>query len=211
MTNPKLRLLFNSIFQPELIEEIEKEGKPYFVKAHETIVDFGDYIKFAPLVIEGSIKILRADNEGKEILLYFLHPGKTCAMTLTCCLGHMKSEIKAVAETDMELILIPVQKLEEWSSRFKSWRDFVSQSYYHQFMDAFKAIDSIAFSKLDERLLNYLKDKKSINEGPVLIITHQQIASDLNSSRVVISRLLKRFEQEGKLTLMHNRIDLHGI
>lgn len=208
--NKKVKKLFGPIFQPELMEEIEKNGSYKTLPAQSTLIDFGDYLKNVPLVIEGSIKILRT-YEDNEIALYFIHPGQTCAMSLTCCLGHMKSEIKAVAETDLELLLIPVQKLEEWSSRFKSWRNFTSQSYHYQFMEAFKAIDSIAFSRLDERLSEYLKNIQEINQSDSLKITHQEIANDLNSSRVVISRLLKRLEQEDRIELNHNCIKLKSL
>lgn len=202
---------FRPLFQPALMEELESVGVYKKMDAGTTLMAYGDYVRSVPLLISGTIKILRADDAGNEILLYFLNPGETCAMTLVCCNGHKKSEIKAVAETDLELMLLPVQKIEEWSTKYKSWRNFSSETYYNQLMNAFKAVDIMAFSKLDERLLTYLKNKKEIAAQNQVKITHQEIANDLNSSRVVISRLLKKLEQEDRIELKHNYINLTNL
>lgn len=211
MTKSSISQVFRSVFEPELIEEIEKVGNPMVLKADTPLIEIGNYVISVPLVLSGSIKILRADNEGKELLLYFLHSGETCAMALSCCLGRTKSEIKAVAETDVEIITIPINYLEDWASRFKSWRNFVYQSYHKQLTDAFNAIDILAFSKLDERLKIYLESKNQIAGNNELKITHQEIANDLNSSRVVISRILKQLEKEGLIELGHNVIYIKNL
>lgn len=209
--NTEIQQLYGSIFQPELIQEIEEAAVQKSVKAESKLIEMGDYIRSMPLVLSGAIKILRKDEDGNELLLYFLGPGETCAMTLTCCLGHKKSEINAVAETDVELLMIPVQKMEEWSGAYKSWRNFIFESYHNRLMEALQSIDSIAFSKLDERLLNYLNTKQKVTGQNELKITHQEIANDLNSSRVVISRLLKKLENQQKVEVRRSSIRLLSL
>lgn len=197
---------FTSVFEPSLMQEIDNVGTYKTIPAGTNLIEPGTYLRAIPLVLSGSIKIIRVDKKGNEILMYFLHPGETCAVALSCCLGHTKSEIRAVAETPLEIVTIPVRYMEEWSSRFKSWRNFVMQTYHKQLIDAFTTIDIIAFSKLDERLKIYLRNKQKITQENGLKITHQEIANDLNSSRVVISRLLKKLEQENQIKLHHNWI-----
>ena len=161
-----------------------------------------------PLLLSGAIKILRNDNDGDELLLYFLERGDTCAMTLTCCLGHKKSEIKAVAEVDTDLIMVPIEKMEVWTAKYKSWRQFVFESYHSRLMELLETIDNIAFLKMDERLLKYLKEKAIVNKSTTIKNTHQEIAFELHTSRVVISRLLKKLENQNKIQLQRNQIEL---
>ena len=164
-----------------------------------------------PLLLSGAIKVLRVDENGDELLLYFLEPGDTCAMTMSCCLGHTKSEIKAIAELDTELLMVPVQKMEEWTTTYKSWRNFVFQSYHSRLQELLHTVDTIAFLNMDERLLKYLKDKAKISGETTLQTTHQEIAYDLNTSRVVISRLLKKLETMKKIQLKRNSIKLRSL
>jgi len=199
---------FSGLFQPELLEEISKEAIIKKVVAGEELIQKGDYIRSMPLILSGVIKILREDEHGEEILLYFIERGETCAMTLTCCLGINKSEIKAIAETDAALLMIPVQKMEEWASTYKSWRNYVFESYHTRLMEALHAIDGIAFSNLDDRLIDYLREKQKFSPSNELKITHLEIAKDLNSSRVVISRLLKKLENQNKIEIHRNQIKI---
>ena len=161
-----------------------------------------------PLLISGAIKVLREDNDGDELLLYFLERGDTCAMTLSCCLGQTKSEIRAIAELDTKLVMIPIQKMEEWTGKYRTWRNFVFESYHNRLMEMLETIDNIAFMKMDERLLKYLNDKVVITKQHNLQITHQEIAYDLHTSRVVISRLLKSLEKLKKIKLHRNNIEV---
>lgn len=206
--NSELQQNYGALFQPELIEEINKVAIFKEVKAGEELIKVGDYIRSMPLILTGAIKILREDENGDELLLYFLEKGDTCAMTLACCIGNKKSEIKAIAETNATLLMIPVQKMEEWSSKYKSWRNFVFDSYHHRLMEVLQSIDNIAFSKLDDRLIKYLQHKKKLLNSNFIEITHQEIARDLNSSRVVISRLLKKLENQNAIELHRNSIKL---
>ena len=150
---------YGSLFEKSLIEEINQVGTLREVPEGFMLIDFGQYIKSMPLLVSGAIKILREDSDGNELLLYFLEQGETCAMTLSCCLGQTKSEIRAIAEIDTKLIMIPIQKMEEWTGKYRSWRNFVFESYHNRLMEMLSSIDSIAFLRMDERLLKYLKDK----------------------------------------------------
>ena len=199
---------YSFVFEEELLEEISKEGVIKEFKENEKIIEIGDRVSFMPLLLSGAIKILREDQDGDELLLYFLERGDTCAMTLSCCLGHNKSEIRAVAEMQTKLIMIPIEKMEEWISKYKSWRDFVFESYHSRLSEMLDTIDTIAFLNMDERLLKYLRDKAKINQNELVQITHQQIAYDLHTSRVVISRLLKKLELKGTIALNRNSIQV---
>ena len=141
-------------------------------------------------------------------ILYYLEKGETCSMTMTCCLGHKKSEIRAIAETDAKLIMIPIQKMEEWSGKYKSWRNFVFESYNIRLNEMLEAIDALAFMNLEERLYKYLKDKVKILSSPNLSTTHQEIATELHTSRVVISRVLKSLEIQEKIKIHRNKIEV---
>lgn len=207
----ELKEAYGFIFEDELIEEINSVGKLQFIGAGEKIIEIGDYVKMMPLLIEGAIKIMREDKEGDELLLYFLERGDTCAMTLSCCLGQTKSEIRAIAERDTKLIMIPIEKMEEWTSKYKTWRDFVFESYHARLSEMLDTIDTIAFMNMDQRLMKYLLDKAKINQSEIIAATHQQIAYDLHTSRVVISRLLKKLEIDGKIKLQRNSIEIMDL
>ncbi len=206
-----LKQKYGHLFEDKLIDDIAISGTFKEVKEGGKMLEIGEYVKTMPLLISGAIKILREDEEGDELLLYFLEAGDTCAMTLSCCIGHKKSEVRAIAEKDSTLIMIPVQKMEEWSSKYKSWRNFVFESYQNRLNEMLETIDSIAFLKLDERLLKYLKDKARITDNPIINSTHQQIAYELHTSRVVISRLLKKLEKLEKIQLHRNHIVIKNI
>jgi CRP/FNR family transcriptional regulator len=199
---------YSTIFEEKLLEEIAQVAKIYDFKEGDVLIDFGDYIKNMPLLLKGAIKILREDFDEGELLLYFIEKGDTCAMTMACCLGDTKSEIKAVAETDVKLIMIPVSKMEEWLGKYKSWRNFVFNSYNNRLKEMLTAIDNLAFMNMDERLLNYLFEKAKINKTNHVQNTHQEIAYDLHTSRVVISRLLKALENEGRIKLHRASIEI---
>ncbi|MBL7914709.1 MAG: Crp/Fnr family transcriptional regulator [Bacteroidia bacterium] len=202
---------FKNIFEKELLDELQAIGKPVNVKAGDIIMDTGQYIKSIPLLLSGSIKIIRQDDTDGEILLYYVGSNETCAMSLTCCMAHQKSRIRAIAEEDTEMITVPVEKMDEWMIKYESWKNFVMQTYNARFDELLRTIDSIAFQKVDERLENYLKSKGELTESKLLVVSHQQIAEELNSSREVISRLLKHLEKNGKIKLGRNKIELTGI
>lgn len=204
----ELKEYYGSQFENELIEEINTVATFMEVPAGQDLIKPGQYIKSMPLLLSGSIKILRPDNEGDELLLYHLERGNTCAMTMTCCVGNTKSEIHAVTETPVKLLMIPVAKMEEWSSKYKTWRNFVFSSYHTRMMELLESVDNIAFNNMDERLENYLNDKIKILNSKHIYTTHKEIAADLHTSRVVISRLLKKMENIGKIELHRSFIEV---
>jgi CRP/FNR family transcriptional regulator len=203
-----LKNTYGYIFEEKLIEEIAAVAQLRDFKEGDVLIDFGDYIKNMPLLIHGAIKILREDFDGGELLLYFIEKGDTCAMTLACCMGQTKSEIKAEAETEGQVIMIPVEKMEEWLGKYKSWRNYVFNSYNNRLKEMLSAIDNLAFMKMDERLFSYIQEKAKINKTNQIQNTHQEIAYDLHTSRVVISRLLKALENEGKIRLNRASIEV---
>ncbi|MEZ4857280.1 MAG: Crp/Fnr family transcriptional regulator [Flavobacteriaceae bacterium] len=204
----ELKNSYGHLFETELLEEINQVGTFKDVPQDFTLIEIGEYIKSMPLLISGAIKVLREDHDGDELLLYFLERGDTCAMTLSCCLGQTKSKIRAVAELDTKLVMIPIRKMEEWTGKYRSWRNFVFESYHNRIMEMLETIDNIAFMKMDERLLKYLLDKVKITQDSIIHTTHQEIAYELHTSRVVISRLLKNLEKLGKIKLNRNNIVL---
>lgn len=201
-----LQQTYGSIFEDKLIEEIVETSLIRDFKEGDILIDFGDSIQKMPLLISGAIKILREDFDEGELLLYFLEKGDTCAMTMACCLGETKSEIRAVAENKGQLIMIPVSKMEEWLGKYRSWRNYVFSSYNNRLKEMLSAIDNLAFMNMDERLLNYLNDKSKVVESREIHSTHQDIAYDLHTSRVVVSRLLKALENKGKIKLKRSSI-----
>ena len=203
----KLFERFQFLFEPELINEICEFGRLRKFKEDEILMDIGQEITHMPLVISGSVKIMTEDKDGSELLLYYLELGDTCAVTLNCCTRKAKSSITAVTEQYSEILFIPIEKLEEWMVKFSSWRNFVLESYNSRLNEMLHAIVNLAFNNMEERLTKYLKDKVWVTKSPTLKITHYQIANDLNSSRVVISRLMKKLENENKIIQHRNKVE----
>ncbi|WP_194850377.1 Crp/Fnr family transcriptional regulator [Nonlabens antarcticus] len=199
---------YGSQFEPALLEEINQVAIFMEVPEGKDLINPGQFIKSMPLLLSGSIKIMRPDSKGDELLLYHLEKGDTCAMTMTCCLGNTKSEIHAVTETDTKLLMIPIGKMEEWSGKYKTWRNFVFSSYHERMMELLESVDNIAFNNMDERLDLYLKNKIKIFNSKHIYTTHKEIAADLHTSRVVISRLLKKMENNRKVKLHRSFIEV---
>ena len=197
------------VFEANLLAEIENIGTIREVKKGDILVDLGEQIKFIPLIVKGSVKVVREDENGDELLLYFVDYGNTCAMTLNCCMENTKSEIRAICEIDTTLIMIPSNYMDRWLSQYKSWRVFIFNNFQSRLNELLKAVDSVTFLKLDERLERYLNEKVLLLKNKTLKITHLEIATDLNSSRVVISRLLKKIEKNGMLYLGRNTIQIN--
>ncbi len=208
MIREKLKEYYNVVFEDELIEEITKVGTFKKVRENELLLDLGDKFDKIPLILSGAIKISHENTKGDEIALYFLERGDTCTITFGCGLQTSKSKVRGVAEVDSEIIFIPIEKLEEWLVKYKSWRNFVIDSYNIRLSEMLEAIDTLAFMKMDQRLYKYLTDKVKIMRDTTLFTTHQEIAHDMNTSRVVVSRLLKQFENDKKIKLHRNRIEV---
>ena len=203
-----LKNLFGEIFEEALLEEITRVGTLREVPADFELMDIGEPIKGVPLMLSGAIKISREDINGDELLLYYLEEGDSCTMTMAWEMGQQKSQIRAVTELPSQLIMVPLSAVEDWSSRFPSWRKFIFQSYHKRMEELLATVDSIAFDQLEKRLWAYLVEKKRVTKVSTLSITHQTIAQEMHSSRVVISRLLKRLEEDQKIRLHRNAIEL---
>jgi CRP/FNR family transcriptional regulator len=208
MIREKLEEYYSVVFEKELLDEIAEVGTYKKVKANELLLDIGDKFHQIPLMITGAIKISRETKKGEEIVLYFLERGDTCTITFGSGLQSGRSKVRGVCEKDSEIIFIPVEKLEEWMVKYSSWRSFVIDSYNIRINEMLEAIDTLAFMKMDQRLYKYLTDKVQIMRSTSLTTTHQEIAVDLNTSRVVISRLLKQLENEGRIKLYRNKIEV---
>ncbi len=198
----------STVFEPELIQEMAASGSLQNFKEGELIMDYGKYIRTMPIVLKGTVKVYKLDDNGNEILLYYLSDNESCSMAYSCCLEARKSEVKAIAEDDVELLAIPHNKLDEWLCKFPSWKNYVMRSFNERFIELLKSIESIAFHKLDERLIAYLKEKQRLSGSSVIKASHSTIADELATSRVVISRLLKQLENEKKIILYRNEIKL---
>ncbi|MCI5057190.1 MAG: Crp/Fnr family transcriptional regulator [Flavobacteriales bacterium] len=196
---------FAGISDKALIQEILKYGIRKSFAEGEIIVDAGQYIKSIPLVWKGFLKISRI-HEDKEILLYYLKEGETCSMCVQSCQSDQPSSISAVAMENTELLLIPDQYVSLWIQQFPNWSQFLIQGYHNRFDDLIEVVDKIAFQRLDERIIDYLKQQATLIPENTIIITHQKIASDLGTSREVISRLLKKLEKMNYVQLSKNKI-----
>jgi CRP/FNR family transcriptional regulator len=199
---------FSLEFEPGLIEEISGCGELRTIAAHVTMMEIGQEISRIPLLISGSIKIFTEDASGDELFLYYLEHGDTCAMTLKCCTGKKKSNIHAITDEDTKIIFIPVQKMDEWMVKYLSWRNFVLDSHHTRMQELLDAVDSLAFMNMEERLEKYLHDKVLVSKNAKIQITHAEIARDLHSSRVVVSRLMKKLEKNGKVVQSRNMVIL---
>lgn len=197
---------FSYLFDEEILNNISEVAKIKAFKKNDIIIDIGQELKYVPLLIRGNIKVLREDSEGSELLLYVLESGDTCAMSLTCCMAKSVSKIRAIADEDTTVIMIPIEEMRGWFDTNTSWRSFILQSYQIRFDEMLETIDTLAFMKMDERLFKYLTDQVKLSASTDLEITHQEIAEDLHTSRVVVSRLLKQLEKQEKITLGRNKI-----
>jgi CRP/FNR family transcriptional regulator len=200
---------FPEITEYLLQQAISEVGEIIEFEAGAIIMNYGSIIRAIPMVIDGSIKVLRQSAESdNELFLYYLNAGETCAMAFTCCMMHKKSEIRTIAEEKTKIISIPLKYMEEWMTRYPSWKNFIMISYNNRFQELFSALDKIAFLRMDERLLKYLATKSKNLNTKELGITHQEIAKELNASREAVSRLLKKLEQYNLLKLGRNKISL---
>ncbi|PKR82316.1 Crp/Fnr family transcriptional regulator [Brumimicrobium salinarum] len=199
---------FKYTFEAPLLEEFKNVAKEVSVKAGDVILDYGQIVRSMPIIASGTVKVSRMDDEGREILLYYVNSQESCAMTFTCCMEQFPSEIKAVAEDDVEMLSVPITVMDEWLVKYSTWKSFVMGTIRDRFNEMLNTIDQIAFQKLDERLRYYLEQKAKHTGSKLLNLSHEEIARDLATSRVVISRLLKKLENDDLLLLYRNQIKL---
>lgn len=205
--NNSLQSIYTA-FEPGLVREIETIGEHKMISAHETLMRRGQYIRSTMLILNGLVKVYREDEEGNEFLMYYLKPGEACALSMVCAAKQEASPIHAKTVTETEIIMVPVETMSEWMSKYKSWYQFVIETYRSRFDELLNTLDNVAFRSMDERLEFYLKRAQEVTSSSIIEISHQQIADELNSSREVISRLLKKMEQRGKVRLNRNSIEI---
>lgn len=195
-------------FEPALLAQIEQVAQLQTIESGTVLMQPGQAIRHVPIVLEGSVKIMRPDEDAGELLLYYLNPMDSCALSISSLLSGENSPILAVVEERAQILMIPVEHAEVWMSQYLSWRKFVFQTYQKRFDNLLQTLDLVAFRQLDERLLTYLIQKTQLTGGRHLYITHEDIARDLNTSREVISRLLKQLERLGQVSLARNKVSL---
>lgn len=203
-----LRKQFPSLGHAGLQNAIAEVAQLKIAKRGDVLMDVGKYIQFMPLVVSGVIKIIRKEESGKEVLLYYLEAGKTCAMSMTCCMQRAKSNIRATVEEPAEIIMVPVQFVDQWMMEFPAWKNFIMHTYSNRFDELLHTIDVFAFQKMDERLLQHLKKKKTSTKMPFIASYNTQLAQELNTSREVISRVMKKLETEGQIRINKGKIYL---
>lgn len=192
---------------PVLIGEITSSA-PVTFPAETVLLREGEFVKQVPLVLEGSVRVIREDESGKEILLYKIESGESCALSISAILNEKKSRALAITETETIAYLIPADKVRNWMFTYKGWYRFVLHLYYNRFTELIETIDSIAFRNMDERLLDLLR-KLSGNKVPAEIhITHQQIANELATAREVVTRLIRKLEKDGKVQSARGKISI---
>lgn len=195
-------------FEPELMNEIIANGVIKTIPAGEVLMRTGQFIKSTMLILEGNVKVFRENEDGGEFLMYFLQPGEACAISIICAAKTEASRVMAKTTEETTVLMIPLQLLDRWMLDYKSWYHFVLSTYRNRFDELLVLIDQVAFRNMDERLLSYLERHSKVHNSPIISLSHQQIADELNSSREVISRLLKKMEQRYMVILHRNAVEL---
>ncbi len=207
-TSKFLRKLFPSI---ELVERLEQETSLMEIPENESILEIDDYIKIVPLVVDGRIKVMRNDESGKEILLYYINPGESCALSIAAGLNNKKSVAFAITDSKTKLLAIPIDKLESMIKTFPYLNKFVLELFHQRFNELIDFIDAISFKNIDARLIEYLQKKSDNTNNMFVNITHREIAEDLGTAREVVSRLLKQLEKQGKIKNYRGKIEIISL
>lgn len=197
-----------NIFHTLLNKEVYASGQIKSFPADTVILNLNAYIKSIPIVLSGSIKVIRTDEDGREILLYYIKAGESCIMSFLAGIHNDTSKIKAIVEEDAEVLLIPVNKASEWIKEFPEWTDFIFALYQKRFEELLEVVNAVAFQKADARLLHLLKQKSSLFQSKEIAVTHQQLADELGITREAVSRVLKQMENDKLISLGRNKISL---
>ncbi|MGC1240215.1 MAG: Crp/Fnr family transcriptional regulator [Chryseosolibacter sp.] len=198
-------------FDEELIKHLEKVGQEVEFEEGEMLIRPGQYFKQSMLLVEGRVKVYRQGENGDEFFLYYLEPGNACALSIICATKNETSEIKGIAVTPVKAFAIPLQHMDGLMREYRQWYYFVLETYRNRFEELLQVIDQIAFHSMDEKLEFYLKRQFDTMKSKTISITHQEIADDLNSSREVISRLLKKLESSKRISISRNEITLISL
>jgi CRP/FNR family transcriptional regulator, anaerobic regulatory protein len=200
--------IFASVFEPELMAKVEANAALMNLASGDVIMNIGKPVWGIPPLTKGTVKISRINDEGQEVLLYYVKAGETCAMAFTCWMTTQISSIKSTAEEECVLYVVPGKIADEWMQQYQTWKRFIMTTILDGFTEVVKSIDEVAFKKMDERIVHYLKEKSKISGSALVNLTHQQVADDLGTNRVVVSRLLKKLEIDGRLLLFRSQIKL---
>ena len=206
----QLKVLFPQ-FEQELLDALEANGTVKVFKPDELLMRTGQYFKSTVLILDGLVKLYREDDEGGEFFMYHLESGNACALSMICATKNETSTVLAKAITETTVLMVPLHLMDQWMKQYRSWYYFVLETYRTRFEELLQTIDQIAFRALDERLEFYLKKNQRALKTNMLNISHQEIANELNSSREVISRLLKKMEQKGLVALHRNQVELLNL
>lgn len=208
MENAELRKVYSSMFEPLLLKEVEEKSMTFSATAGQGLIKTNQPINVVPLMLSGVLKVSRENEEGQELLLYYVKSGEGCAMTFSCGMMSQPSQVKGTAEEDLSMLCVPVAVMEEWMLKYPSWKKFVMRTIVNEYLDIIKSVDAVVFKKMDDRLVHFLKGKSKLSGSALVNLSHQQIADELGTNRVVISRLLKKLEIENRLLLYRNQIKL---
>jgi len=204
----KLEKVLGDIFSDKLLDELALNGRIFKFEEGTQIISRGDEVKDIPIILSGTAKVVRTDDKGEEHILFYLNEKEACTATFSICSKTKKSEVDFIMETPAEILLYPVQLMDNLTKEYPSWRYYVCQNYNNRMKDFLNTMDTVVFMKMDQRILKYLEKASEALQTKTIHITHQEIANDLSTSRVVVSRLLKQLEKEGKIKLYRNRIAL---
>ena len=201
----RIRKVFPS-FSPGLCQVLAQNGRTVQFEEGDVMMRTGQYFKSTMLLLSGSVKLQREGTDGGQHFLYHLEPGHACALSMVCATQRRASMIKSTADEDVEALAVPIELMDELIKEYADWYHFVLDSYRSRFEETLELIDQIAFQSLDQRLVFYLNEQFEARQSDALHTTHQDIATDLNTSREVISRLLKKMEREGMVALARNTV-----
>lgn len=207
LSENELKTLFPG-FEAELLEEMSAVCTLRSFPDGATLMKSGQYIRSTMVMLSGLVKIFREDDEGNEFFMYYIEPGQACALTMVCAVKQNISEVTARAVGDIEVITLPLDKMDEWMMKYKSWYQFVLGTYRMRFEELLTTIDHVAFRNMDERLVFYLRKNQATLKTNILPFTHAEIASELNSSREVISRLMKKLADKGMVKMNRQSIEI---
>lgn len=202
--------LFKSIpffAEPNFRNELQANGQLQTLEKGDVIVREGQFLKFLPIVIEGSIRVFQT-KEDREILLYYVEPGQTCMMSLSACFFNNESPSQAVALEKTTILSIPARFIIPWQKEYACWNEFIIRTFRMRYDELLSSFESVAFNSIEKRILEYLHRAATTQQNKEIDISHQALANELGTTRVVVSRILKQLESEGRLVLHYGTIRL---
>ncbi len=205
--NPLVHIAeFNNL--PNVREKLFQAGMTKTFQEGDVILDEQMRIRAIPIVTKGSVRVIRRDEDGRELLLYYIRAGESCIMSFLGGIHNDTSKVVAVAEEDTEILFLPIDKVSAMIKENPEWLSYIFRLYHKRFEELLDVVNAVAFKKVDERLLDFIRKKCAMTSSKTLHVTHEQLANELGTARVVVSRLLKRMEEEGIVHLGRNKVTL---